>query len=93
MNFQVMFFYVYILESEKSKVFYVGYTNNLQKRIEEHNNGENISTKNDIPWRIIYCEACLNEKDARRREKYLKTSQGARLIKLRVKEYLYSRRS
>ena len=93
MNFQAMFFYVYILESENSKALYIGYTNNLTEQIEEHNNGENVSTKKYAPWKIVYCEACLNEKDARRRETYLKTNQGARLIKSRLKEYFYSHRS
>jgi putative endonuclease len=41
---------------------------------------------------LIYYEACLNEEDAKRREKYLKTSQGRRMLKIRIKEYLYARR-
>ena len=88
-----MFFYVYIIQSSVSSKFYTGYTQNLTKRIEEHNNGENISTKHGIPWRLIYFEGCLNKEDALRRENYLKTSQGSRLIKSRIKEFLYSRHS
>ena len=84
-------FYVYILESEKDNELYVGFTINLKKRFKEHNNGENVSTKPYIPWILIYCEACLNEKDARRREKYLKTSQGRRMLKARIKEYRYTK--
>ena len=88
-----MFFFVYTIESKKTNELYVGYTDDLRRRLEEHNNGENRSTKHGCPWKLVYYEACLNQQDAIRREKYLKTNQGARLLKTRIKEYLYSRRS
>lgn len=88
-----MFYYVYLLESIKSGNLYIGYTADLPRRIKEHNHGLNFSTKPYRLWRLIYYEACLNEKDAERREKYLKTNQGARLIKRRIKEYLYLKRT
>lgn len=84
-----MFFYVYFLQSIKNGRFYVGFTNNLRKRIEEHNCGAVRSTKPYLPWKLIYYEACLNEQDARRRENYFKTVQGQRLLKRRIKEYFY----
>lgn len=82
-------FYVYILQSKKEKELYIGYTFDLKKRILEHNQGLNFSTKRYMPWEIIYYEACKEKTDARRREKYLKTTQGGRLIKRRIKDYLY----
>ena len=82
-------FYVYILQSRKNKELYIGYTADLKRRILEHNQGLNFSTKRYIPWEIIYYEACKEESDAKRREKYLKTTQGNRLIKRRIKDYLY----
>jgi putative endonuclease len=82
-----MFYYVYVLEN-KNREMYIGYTTNLEKRVSEHNHGRNRSTKSGRPWHIIYCEACLNINDATRREKYLKTNQGSRLLKLRLKSYL-----
>lgn len=87
-----MFHYVYVIESYKNSGIYIGYTNNLDQRLREHNQGLNFSTKPYTPWHVIYCEACLTESDARRREKYLKTSQGSRLIKRRLKDYFYSRK-
>lgn len=87
-----MFYYVYLLESIESGRLYIGYTTDLPRRIKEHNHGLNFSTKPYRPWRLVYYEACLNEKDAERRERYLKTNQGARLIKRRIKEYLYLKR-
>lgn len=87
-----MFFYVYLLESTINKQLYIGITEDLKKRVEEHNKGLNISTEPYRPWRLIYYEACLNKKDAIRREGYLKTNQGSRLLKRRIKEYLYENR-
>ena len=82
-------FYIYILESLVNKQLYIGYTSDLKRRLKEHNQGLNFSTKRYMPWKLIYYEACLDESDARRREKYLKTTQGSRLIKRRIKDYLY----
>src|SRR3989344_2857541 len=56
-----------------------------QKRILSHNAGKNSSTKRGVPWGIIYCEISLNRDDARAREKYLKSGQGRRYLKNRLK--------
>lgn len=87
-----MFFYVYVLQSIKNKEFYIGSTENLVRRVKEHNLGLNQSTKPYKPWKLIYYEACRNRLDAKRRERYLKTSEGGRLLRRRVKEYLFSLR-
>jgi len=83
-------FYIYILQSKKDKQFYTGYTADLKKRLHEHNSGKVLSTKNRIPFGLVYYEACLNQKDATHREKYLKTAWGKRYIKQRLKNYLLS---
>ena len=80
--------YTYVLKSLKDNKWYTGSTRNLKRRIEEHNNGRTQSTKNRVPFEIIYYEACLNEHDARIREKYLKTAWGKRYLKNRLKNYL-----
>jgi len=77
--------YVYLLESKKTRGWYTGSTRNLQKRILDHNAGKNKSTKYGVPWRIIYCEIGLNRDDARAREKYLKSGMGKRYLKNRLK--------
>ena len=82
-----MFFYVYVLESLKDRQRYIGYTNNLKTRIKEHKNGKNFSTKSRLPFRLIYFEGCLDETDAKRREQYLKTTQGRRFLGLRLINY------
>jgi putative endonuclease len=86
-NFSSIMFYVYVLKSDKNGEIYIGYTGNLKRRLIEHNQGLNLSTKRYMPWKIVYYEACLEESDAKRREVYLKTTQGGRLLKLRLKDY------
>jgi len=87
-----MFHYVYLLQSELSDDLYIGYTNNIKRRLMEHNSGLNFSTKHNKPWELIFFEGYLNEQDAKRREKYLKTNQGSRLLKRMIKEYLYNKK-
>ena len=83
-----MYYYIYILKSEKDGLFYTRYTKDLRNRLNQHNNGEVKSTKKRRPLSLIYFEGCLNQKDATHREKYLKTSWGKRYVKSRMKNYL-----
>ena len=82
------FFYIYILQSEVDHKFYTGYTSNLKLRLEQHNKGQVLSTKSRRPLNLIYFEGCLNQRDATKREKYLKTHYGKMFIKKRLKSYL-----
>jgi len=82
-----MFFYTYVLKSLADGRRYVGYTTDLNKRLEEHRKGLSFSTKFRLPIILIYYEACLNEKDAKRREHYLKSTQGRKFLGLRLQEY------
>ncbi|MBM3248885.1 MAG: GIY-YIG nuclease family protein [Candidatus Omnitrophica bacterium] len=83
--------YVYVLQSEKDKKFYTGFTKDLNRRIEEHNEGKNCSTKDRLPFNLIYYEWCLSQQDATAREKYLKSGMGKRYIRNRLKFYLRER--
>lgn len=71
-----MFFYTYVLISQKDHKFYIGFTTHLDKRVNQHNNGQNQSTKSRRPFKLFYFEAHLSKQDALRREKYFKTSKG-----------------
>ena len=82
-----MYYYVYILLSEKDGLFYTGYTANLRRRIEEHAQGKVFSTKNRLPIKLIYWEGCLNQQDATRREKYLKSGSGKIYLRNRLSHY------
>jgi len=70
-------FYVYVIKSKKDNCCYIGSTNDLERRIEEHNAGLVFSTKSRIPFEIIYYEAYRSESDARDREKNLKIRSRA----------------
>ena len=78
-------YYIYILQSKSDNQFYTGYTDNLSRRIREHNTGKVISTQNRLPLELVYYEACLNQQDATHREKYLKTHYGKMFLKNRLK--------
>ena len=81
-------FYTYVMRSKKDSKWYTGVTNNLRKRFKEHNENRVVSTKNRGPFEVIYYEACINEQDARAREKYLKSGMGKCYIKNRLKRFL-----
>ena len=81
------FYFIYVLRSLKDGKNYTGYTKNLKLRFEEHQKGRVPSTKNRLPLKLIYFEACLNQQDATHREKYLKTHYGKMFLKNRLKEW------
>lgn len=70
-------YYVYILKSLKDNNLYIGSTNNLSRRLKDHNEGKVFSTKSRVPFETIYYEAYKAEKDARKRERNLKLRSRA----------------
>jgi putative endonuclease len=70
-------FYVYVLQSESDEGLYIGFSTDLRKRMKAHEEGRSFSTSYRGPWRLIYYEAYLEEKDALGREKYLKSGGGS----------------
>lgn len=79
-------FYVYVLLSEKDKLLYTGYSDNLKSRYDAHANGFVKATRHRRPIKLIYYEAYINELDARRRELYLKGGNGKALLKNQLVE-------
>jgi putative endonuclease len=80
--------YVYVLYSQKDKKLYTGYTENLERRLDEHFRGKVGATRGRIPLRLTYYEACLEQADALHRERYLKTTWGKRYLKNRLRTSL-----
>ena len=80
-------YYVYILSCSDQK-FYIGYTQDLKKRIAKHKNGEVTATKPRRPVKLIFYEAYIDKYDALRREKYLKTQKGKTTLKSMLREFL-----
>jgi putative endonuclease len=81
-------FYTYVLISETDNKLYIGFTDDLQKRLEEHQKGAVASTAHRRPLKLIYYEACLSAKDAIKREKYFKIGFGRRFLKNRLESYM-----
>ena len=78
-------YYVYLLVSLKTKELYIGYTNNLEKRLGAHNTNKSYSTKNKGPWIVVYCEMYKSKEDAKIREHRLKNyGQALNELKKRI---------
>ncbi|MCL5438792.1 MAG: GIY-YIG nuclease family protein [Patescibacteria group bacterium] len=73
--------YVYVLKSIVNSRFYTGSTNNLERRLKEHNSGHSKYTRLTKPFEIIYQETYKKRLEARRRELFLKTGKGRELLK------------
>jgi putative endonuclease len=65
-------FFVYIIESEINKRYYIGQTGNLEERIERHNKGRNLSTKAFIPWNLKWWKEFDTRSEAIKTERILK---------------------
>ncbi len=73
--------YTYVLKSTVNGRHYTGSTNNLERRIAEHNSGKTKSTSLTRPFTLVYKEEYNTRLEARRRELFLKTGQGRELLK------------
>jgi len=69
-------YFVYVLKSKKDQKRYIGFTDNLERRLNEHNSGKVKSTKNRKPLDLIYCEEYESKSEAMNREKYFKSGYG-----------------
>lgn len=71
---------MYVLKSEKDSNIYIGITDNLERRLKQHNSGRNLSTKYRVPLKLIYYEIKENRVEARKKEKFLKSGSGREWI-------------
>lgn len=83
-------YYIYLLQSDKDGGWYIGYTSDLKRRLQEHNRGDNASTSYRGELVLIYYEAYLDKFDAVGRERFLKSGSGRRFLKKQLKNYLQS---
>lgn len=79
-----MMFYTYVLKSSKDGNLYIGWTNDVDHRLGEHNEGLVNATKYRLPLELVYYEACLSKEAAISREKQLKTGFGRAYLKRRL---------
>ena len=73
-------FYTYILYSEKINKYYIGYSENVEERLEKHNRLHSGFTGRGIPWKLVYSEKFDSKSDAMLREKEIKSWKSRRLI-------------
>jgi len=67
------------------KLFFKGVTEDLERRLFQHNNGLlGTYTKNKAPWKLVYSETFLSKSDALKREKYFKTGAGRDFLKSKI---------
>ena len=84
-------FKVYVLENKKDRSSYIGQTEDLARRLQQHNSkngGRTTSMKEEGSWTLIYAEAYVNKKDALGREKFLKGGSGRMYLKKQMRYYL-----
>ncbi len=77
-------YFIYILQSKKDESYYVGYTQNVDKRLKEHNSGKSKYTKNHKPYVLVYTESYDKLAQAKQREQYIKSYKS-------IKTFLKSR--
>ena len=81
--------YLYILRSDTKDKIYIGSTNDLERRLEQHNRGHTKSTKRFVPWSFVYVEKFLEKKDARDRERQLKNWKNRKRIESLIEKNPY----
>ncbi len=74
-------FYVYVLKSKQKNYIYVGLSNNPERRIKQHNDKKERTTRCYSPFKTLLVEEFFTRNDAREREKYLKSGVGKEYIK------------
>jgi putative endonuclease len=81
-------YYIYILFSLKDKGLYIGFTENLKRRLTEHSKSQVTSTKLRVPFKLIRYEYFINKTDAKAREEFLKSGHGRKQLKEILKRTL-----
>ncbi|HAV11306.1 MAG TPA: excinuclease ABC subunit C [Candidatus Moranbacteria bacterium] len=85
------FYYVYVIENDHDLSWYIGFTINFGKRLQEHNSGKSpYTSRKQGKRRVIYAECYLSKKDALSREEFLKSGSGRRFLKNQLKNYLHA---
>lgn len=79
-------YYVYFLKSIKQGRLYIGYTNDLKRRLEEHNAGQSTYTNKYKPWKVETYVTTEYEHTAKLVEKYFKSNSGKEAVKRHVEK-------
>jgi len=80
-------YYVYVLKSQKDNKLYTGHTENLKRRLSQHNSGKVKSTSTRRPFILVYSETFPTRSEARWKERFLKTAWGKKQLKIFLENY------
>ncbi|WP_422079905.1 GIY-YIG nuclease family protein [Ulvibacterium sp.] len=80
-------YFVYALWSERYDRIYVGFSNDPDRRLREHNSGKDGFTKRYVPWQRFYMEQAEDATEARKKEKYYKSGWGRKRLKSILEEW------
>ncbi len=83
----MMTFYTYILQSQQDLTFYIGYTSDLDMRLDFHNTGKSRYTSHKMPWKLVYCEEFDNKSNAIKRERFLKKQRNKDFYKRLIAQH------
>jgi len=84
--------YAYVLESINNQYLYTGYSDDLRRRLKEHNEGRGGEyTKKHGKWKLIFYEAYLEKKDALKAENFFKSGYGKEILKDKLENYFKNR--
>jgi putative endonuclease len=75
-----MGYFVYILQSDSSGKYYIGSTDNIQRRVSQHNAGYSKATKSGVPWVLKRAEEYSTLTEARQREAQIKRMKSKKWI-------------
>ncbi len=81
-----MIYYTYVLRSTVKDILYKGSTEDLQRRLQEHNSGIVNFTSKYMPWELVYWETFPTRSDALKREKFFKSGKGRAFLRERIIE-------
>jgi len=84
-------YYVYLLEDQVERSWYIGFTKNLKARFDQHRYGNVRTTRLKKHLKLIYFEGYRNTYDALGRERFLKSGSGRRFLKKQLRHYLETR--
>jgi putative endonuclease len=83
-------YFVYILKSKIDNSFYIGQTNDLNKRLEYHNQGLSKYTRRKMPWILVYFEEFNTRSVAIKRERFLKKQRNRNFYNSLIKNWFGS---
>ena len=84
-------FYTYIIYSKSKEKYYIGYTEDLELRLERHNSGGSRSTKSGSPWKIVYYEVYKTKSEVIKREYEIKKRKSKKYIEKLILNYAEGR--